>query len=64
MHWTPFVCRLSSRSTQIPASFDALTTHECSDVGGAFLQGLALSGWSIGQNVRIDTRWVVLSGGR
>ena len=24
---------------------------------GAFLQGLALSGWSIGQNVRIDTRW-------
>ena len=24
---------------------------------GAFLQGLALSGWSIGRNVRIDTRW-------
>jgi putative ABC transport system substrate-binding protein len=24
---------------------------------GAFLQGLALLGWSIGQNVRIDTRW-------
>ena len=24
---------------------------------GAFLQGLAQSGWSIGQNVRIDTRW-------
>jgi putative ABC transport system substrate-binding protein len=24
---------------------------------GAFLQGLAQSGWSIGRNVRIDTRW-------
>jgi ABC-type uncharacterized transport system substrate-binding protein len=24
---------------------------------GAFLQGLALAGWSIGRNVRIDVRW-------
>jgi len=24
---------------------------------GAFLQGLQQTGWSIGQNVRIDTRW-------
>ena len=24
---------------------------------GAFLQALALLGWSIGRNVRIDTRW-------
>ena len=24
---------------------------------GAFLQGMAQSGWNIGQNVRIDTRW-------
>src|SRR5437016_1409917 len=24
---------------------------------GAFLQGLALSGWTIGRNVRVDTRW-------
>src|SRR6185369_13342157 len=24
---------------------------------GAFLQGLALSGWTIGRNVRIDTHW-------
>ena len=24
---------------------------------GAFLQALALSGWIIGRNVRIDTRW-------
>jgi hypothetical protein len=24
---------------------------------GAFLQGLQQSGWSIGRNVRIDTRW-------
>jgi hypothetical protein len=24
---------------------------------GAFMQGLQQSGWSIGQNVRVDTRW-------
>ena len=24
---------------------------------GAFLQGLALSGWTVGRNVRIDTHW-------
>ena len=24
---------------------------------GAFLQGLQQAGWSIGQNVRVDTRW-------
>src|SRR6516162_10775456 len=24
---------------------------------GAFLQALALSGWTLGRNVRIDTRW-------
>jgi putative tryptophan/tyrosine transport system substrate-binding protein len=24
---------------------------------GAFQQGLALSGWTIGRNVRIDSRW-------
>jgi putative ABC transport system substrate-binding protein len=24
---------------------------------GAFLQGLALSGWIVGSNVRVDTRW-------
>ena len=24
---------------------------------GAFLHGLALAGWTIGRNVRIDTRW-------
>src|SRR5437899_9292621 len=28
---------------------------------GAFLQGLALLGWTIGRNVRIETRW---SGGK
>jgi hypothetical protein len=28
---------------------------------GAFLQGLAQSGWNIGQNVRIDTRWATAS---
>ncbi len=26
---------------------------------GAFLQGLALSGWTLGRNVRLDTRWAV-----
>jgi ABC-type uncharacterized transport system substrate-binding protein len=29
---------------------------------GAFLQGLALSGWTIGRNVRIDTRWATTNG--
>jgi len=24
---------------------------------GAFLQGVAVLGWAIGRNVRIDTRW-------
>ena len=24
---------------------------------GAFLQGLAILGWTIGRNVRVDTRW-------
>jgi putative tryptophan/tyrosine transport system substrate-binding protein len=28
---------------------------------GAFLQGLALLGWTIGRNVRIDTRWAGVS---
>src|SRR5262249_19957383 len=26
---------------------------------GAFLQGLAVLGWSIGRNVRIDARWAI-----
>jgi len=26
---------------------------------GAFLQGLALSGWALGRNVRLDTRWAM-----
>jgi ABC-type uncharacterized transport system substrate-binding protein len=30
---------------------------------GAFLQGLALLGWSIGQNVRIETRWATTDAG-
>jgi putative tryptophan/tyrosine transport system substrate-binding protein len=29
---------------------------------GAFLQGLQQSGWSIGRNVRIDTRWATANG--
>jgi putative tryptophan/tyrosine transport system substrate-binding protein len=27
---------------------------------GAFLQALALLGWTIGSNVRIDTRWATM----
>src|SRR5262245_54136652 len=30
---------------------------------GAFLQELALSGWSIGQNLRVDTRWASANAG-
>src|SRR5262245_53441455 len=30
---------------------------------GAFLQALALSGWTIGRNVRIDTRWATINDG-
>src|SRR5262245_62252328 len=30
---------------------------------GAFLQALALLGWSIGRNVRIDTRWATTNAG-
>src|SRR5712691_6995766 len=30
---------------------------------GAFLQGLQQSGWSIGRNVRIDTRWATANAG-
>ena len=29
---------------------------------GAFLQGLALSGWTIGRNLRIDARWAMTPG--
>jgi putative ABC transport system substrate-binding protein len=29
---------------------------------GAFLQGLALLGWTIGRNMRIDTRWATANG--
>src|SRR5206468_12694906 len=30
---------------------------------GAFLQGLALLGWTIGRNVRVDTRWATANAG-
>jgi putative tryptophan/tyrosine transport system substrate-binding protein len=38
----------------LPAASDDAEFQVCV---GAFLQGLALLGWSIGRNVRIDTRW-------
>jgi putative ABC transport system substrate-binding protein len=38
----------------LPAAVDDLQYHAWV---GAFLQGLALSGWIIDRNVRIDTRW-------
>ena len=38
----------------LPASADDLRFQT---LVGAFLQGLALLGWSIGRNVRIDQRW-------
>jgi ABC-type uncharacterized transport system substrate-binding protein len=38
----------------LPATADDPDFQACI---GAFLQGLALLGWTIGSNVRIDTRW-------
>src|SRR3954469_17899790 len=38
----------------LPATAD---DAEFQDRVGAFLQALALLGWTIGHNVRIDTRW-------
>ena len=38
----------------LPATAD---DAEFQDRVGAFLQSLALLGWTIGRNVRIDTRW-------
>ena len=38
----------------LPATADDLRFQT---LVGAFLQGLALLGWSIGRNVRIDPRW-------
>ena len=42
----------------LPASADDLRFQT---LVGAFLQGLALLGWSIGRNVRIDPRWATPS---
>jgi len=38
----------------VPATADDL---EYQPRIGAFLQALALLGWTVGRNVRIDTRW-------
>ena len=38
----------------LPGTHDDVEFQACV---GAFLQGLAQSGWIIGRNVRIDTRW-------
>jgi putative ABC transport system substrate-binding protein len=40
-----------------PANDRSRSDEEFQARVGAFLQGLALLGWTIGRNVRIDTRW-------
>jgi putative ABC transport system substrate-binding protein len=42
----------------LPAAAD---DSEFQTLVGAFLQALAQSGWTIGHNVRIDTRWATNS---
>src|SRR5262245_33956742 len=44
----------------LPATSDDAQFHTWV---GAFLQTLALSGWTIGRNVRIDTRWATTNAG-
>jgi putative ABC transport system substrate-binding protein len=46
--------RMRRISILLPAAADDL---EIQARVGAFLQGLAPLGWSIGRNARIDTRW-------
>ena len=46
--------RMRSIGVLLPAAAD---DAEFQVRAGAFLQGLALLGWIIGRNVRIDTRW-------
>jgi putative ABC transport system substrate-binding protein len=61
-------CPLTARAQQsdkvkrigalLPAAAD---DSEFQTLVGAFLQALAQSGWTIGHNVRIDTRWATNS---
>jgi putative ABC transport system substrate-binding protein len=44
----------------LPATAD---DEEFQGLAGAFLQALALLGWTIGRNVRIDTRWATTNSG-
>ena len=44
----------------LPASADDAVWQ---DRAGAFLQALGLSGWTIGRNLRIDTRWATTNDG-
>ena len=59
IHW-PLVARAQQPErirrigVLLPAAADDLRFQT---LGGAFLQGLALLGWTIGRNVWIDTRW-------
>src|SRR5262245_53719130 len=46
--------RMRRISLLLPASSD---DTEFQSWVGAFLQGLAVAGWTIGRNVRIETRW-------
>src|SRR5215475_15668777 len=57
-------CPLAARAQQAERvrRIGILLPAAADDVGfqapfGAFLQALALLGWTIGRNVRVDTRW-------
>src|SRR4051794_4065365 len=56
----PFVARAQEREkvrrvgVLLPAAADDVQFHARL---AAFYQGMALLGWSLGRNVRIDTRW-------
>jgi putative ABC transport system substrate-binding protein len=58
----PFVARAQERERERMRRIGILLPAAADDSGfetrlGAFLQALAHLGWSIGRNVRIDTRW-------
>ena len=52
--------RVRRISVLLPAAADDV---EAQTRVGAFLQGLQQSGWSLGRDVRIDTRWATTNAG-